>query len=164
MADECLEAIQSVLIPVPEAEPVVGGFRREGDWSYRHGVPAHITIAGPWPLSLAPPAHALSRVAKEMRGTRFTLAAVGVLGDAVCLFPGEDRELLRWRDRILDVARAPDAVDGDWRLHLTVCRKGTSSQATAVLAMLQDALPFACIVEGLMLAQRRGEHVTLRDL
>jgi 2'-5' RNA ligase superfamily len=160
----CLETTQSVLIRVPEAELVVGGFRREGDWSFRHGVPAHITIAGPWPLSLAPPAHALSGITKDMRGTRFTLAAAGLLGDAVCLFPGDDQNLMHWRDRLLGVARSPDAVDEDWRLHLTVCRNDASPSAAAALATVQDALPIACVVEGLTLARRHGEDVTLRNL
>jgi hypothetical protein len=115
-----MRRFQSILMPVAEA--AVGPFRHDGDWSRAQGVPTHMTIAGPWPLSLRLPAQALARLAAAIQGTRFVLGTVGTLGDAVCLFPEDDSELLRWRASILDGVGAPDAIDESWRLHLTVCR------------------------------------------
>ncbi|MBO0732568.1 MAG: 2'-5' RNA ligase family protein, partial [Acidimicrobiaceae bacterium] len=38
----------ALLIPVPEAEPVVGGYRAKYDPVAASGVPAHITLVVPW--------------------------------------------------------------------------------------------------------------------
>jgi 2'-5' RNA ligase len=41
-------AQSALLIPVPEAEPIVGGWRAVHDPSARRGVPAHVTLVVPW--------------------------------------------------------------------------------------------------------------------
>lgn len=41
-------AQSALLVPVPEAEPVVGSWRAVHDPSARNGVPAHITLVVPW--------------------------------------------------------------------------------------------------------------------
>jgi len=38
----------ALLIPVPEAEPLVSEWRAQHDWSARRGVPAHITLLYPF--------------------------------------------------------------------------------------------------------------------
>lgn len=37
-----------LIVEVPEAEPLVGKWRAEYDWSAQHGVPAHITLLFPF--------------------------------------------------------------------------------------------------------------------
>jgi hypothetical protein len=147
---------QSILMPVPEAEATVGPFRRDGDWSSAHGVPTHMTIAGPWPLSLRLPTRALAGLAAAIRGTPFVLGTVGRLGDAICLFPEDDRDLLRWRASILAAVGDADGLDEGWRLHLTVCR-GATEEATTVEEALDEKLPIACEAPGLLLAQMDGD-------
>jgi 2'-5' RNA ligase len=38
----------ALIVPVPEAEPLVGEWRAKHDWSAQHGVPAHITLLFPF--------------------------------------------------------------------------------------------------------------------
>jgi hypothetical protein len=150
-------------MPFAEAEAVVEPFRRDGDWSSAYGIPSHITIAGPWPLSVELPTGALKGLAEAIKGTSLELSSVGTLGDAVCLFPEDDGELLRWRASILGAVGTPDTVDGSWRPHLTVCREGDRGTVAAVEAATAEALPIACEARGLLLARMLGEsEVTVR--
>jgi hypothetical protein len=156
--------LQSILIPVLEAEATVEPFRRAGDWSSARGVPTHMTIAGPWPLSVNLSVDALVALAAEARGLRFVLGEVGALGDAISLFPEDDEKLLSLRAAILDAVGTPDAVDENWRLHLTVCRGATPVLLAEVEASIGDTLPIACEVNGLLLAQMDDSDVTIRQL
>lgn len=147
---------QSILLPVMEAEPLVDAFRQDGDWSRAHGIPAHITLAGPWPLSVELSLNDLSRMAQEMIGQRYALSAVDVLGDAVCLLPDDDSPLMIWRSRLLDLAGAHDDIDDNWRLHLTICREHSEPRTDEVETALAGKLPLACVVKGLLIAQMRS--------
>lgn len=82
-----------MLLPAAEAEALVEPFRRFGDWSSAHGIPAHMAIAGPWLLSVSLPIEALSNLASAIRGARYTLGTVRTLGDAICCFPQTTRWL-----------------------------------------------------------------------
>jgi hypothetical protein len=156
---------QSILIPVTEAEPLAQPFRRAGDWSSAHGVPAHMTIAGPWPLSLPLPVGALEDLRVAIAGERYTLGSAGTLGDAICLFPEEDGALLRWRAKILQTVGIADEVDETWRIHLTVCRVGREGDGSAIEEEMGNALPLRCEVRGLLLAQMLGDsRVTIEPL
>ena len=156
---------QSILLPVTEAETAVASFRRDGDWSSAHGIPPHITIAGPWPLDLPIPDQALAELAASIQGVQFALDSVGILGDAVCLFPEDDGELLRWRARILVVVGIADAVNESWRLHLTVRRGMPHEDIEATEVALGRALPIACEARGLLLARLLGDsEVAIRQL
>jgi hypothetical protein len=93
-------SFQSILLPVREADAIIDGFRVEGDWSRQLGISAHLTLAGPWPLSHELPREGLAGLAAEARGTRYRLDRVNTLGDAICLLPQDDRPLLSWRARI----------------------------------------------------------------
>lgn len=161
-----MEAYRSILLPVPEVEPLVDPFRRAGDWSREHGVPAHMTIAGPWSPETELPLATLGALARELRGTRFELGAVGPLGSALCLFPTDDAPLLAWRERALAAVGAADRLDDDWRLHLTVSRGGPDlAWAEEAGRALSGALPITCEVRGLLIAAVDGAgNVTLRPL
>jgi hypothetical protein len=44
--------ITTLVVPVPEADGAVEGWRTKHDWSARAGVPSHITLLGPsFPLT-----------------------------------------------------------------------------------------------------------------
>ncbi len=129
------------------------------------GVPAHITFAGPWPISACLPIRALEGMTAAIQGTRFVLASVGMLGDAVCLFPEDDGELLRWRASILNAVGTADAIDRSWRVHLTVSRGARRDALAVVEERLAGTLPIACQARGLLLAQMFGEReVTIQHL
>lgn len=145
--------MQSVLLLVVEAERFVDSLRRDGDWSRRLGVPAHITLGGPWPLSLELPAAALSTVAAAARGTRYRLDHVGAVGDAVSLLPADEAPLLALRAEVLRAVGRPDAVDERWRLHLTVCRDASGDAVERVREAIGAALPISCAVDRLCLAR-----------
>jgi len=154
-----------VLLPVAEAEALVEPFRRVGDWSSAHGIPAHMTIAGPWPLSVSLPIKTLAHLASAIRGTRYTLSTVRTLGDAICLFPADDVVALRWRADILDAVGAPDEVDEQWRIHLTVCRGASRATRREVEQVIGRALPLSCEVRGLLVARMRSDsQVSVRPL
>lgn len=155
---------RSILLPVMEAEPLVDPFRQDGDWSRAHHVPAHMTIAGPWPLSVALPLDQLAAQAQQMAGHRYMLSTVAVLGDAVCLFPEDDGPLMRLRSRLLNLAGYPDALDDNWRLHLTVCRDA-NTRVDEIRRALAASLPLPCTVRSLLLAEMcRPEDVRLAEL
>lgn len=146
-------SIQSIWVPIPAIEPLIDRFRAEGDWSHAFGVPAHITLAGPWPLAAELPREALAEVAEEARGTRFSLGSVGMLGDAVCVFAVDERPLRELRDRLVAAAGRADALDHAWRPHLTVCREGSKMTLEAVREAVDPALPLECTVEDLCLGR-----------
>jgi hypothetical protein len=81
---------------------------------------------------------------------------VDMLGDAVCLFPHDDRPLLKWRAQMLSAIGKPDAVSPAWRLHLTICRDESGDQLTAVRKAVDHALPLKCEVRDLYIAQLVG--------
>jgi hypothetical protein len=160
-----VDPFQSVLLPVPQAESLVDEFRRDGDWSREHGVAAHMTLAGPWALTVTVPRAALAALVSDLRGFRYELAQVGRLGDATCLFPDEAASLLPWRERLLDLVGVPDGVDGNWRIHLTVCRKLDSAQAAAVEDALARLLPLECCAGDLVLATLLGpEEISIERI
>jgi hypothetical protein len=160
-----MSAIQSILIPVPEAEPFVDSFRRTGDWSSAHGIPAHLTIAGPWPLTARLPTRTLRQICAAMQGERYELSALGTLGDALCLLPEDDRALLRWRESILAAVGMGDDSGESWRMHLTVSRGLTPPAIRAIEASIVPVLPLHCEIDGLLLARRDSDsRITLRAL
>jgi hypothetical protein len=159
-----VDGFRSILLPVPEADDLVDTFRREGDWSHRHGVPAHLTLAGPFSLSVALPPRALGELASELRGTGYELTSVGLLGSAVCLFPADDAPFLEWREQALRAVDAVDRIDDEWRVHLTVGRFDASTlEIDRIVRSLEEELPIACEVGDLLIAEVHGDgRVSLR--
>jgi hypothetical protein len=75
----------AVLVPVPQAEPVVGPYRLELDPAARAGVPAHVTVLYPF---LAP--ELIDSGARADLGAAIaSVAAFDVVFDRVCWFGDE---------------------------------------------------------------------------
>lgn len=171
-------SFQSIWVSVPAADGLVDGLRVEGDWARGLGVPAHVTLAGPWPLGVELPRDALAAVAVAARGTRFRLGSVGLLGDAVCLFPVDDKPLRELRAGVLATVTdavgeldeggrggASDRLDASWRPHLTVARLGSPVTPDAVHEAVDPALPLDCAVGDLCLSRlEQGDRVTVETL
>jgi 2'-5' RNA ligase len=151
--DTLHNGLQSVLLAVPEAEPLVDEFRAKGDWSRKLGVPAHITVAGPWPLSVDLQRQDLSALALAARGTRFRLDRIAMVGTAVSLIPDDDRALEELRSQVLSAVGKRDSLDGDWRPHLTIGRDGLHQKLDAVRAELDNVLPVDVEVSSLFVAR-----------
>ncbi len=146
-------SFQSILVPVREVDALVDGFRIEGDWSRKLGIPAHLTLAGPWPLSRELPRETLSALAVAARGTRYRLDFIDMMGDAICLFLRDERPLGKWRARVLNAVGESESVSPAWRLHLTICRDESGDQLNAVRAAVDHALPLDCEVQELCIAR-----------
>jgi 2'-5' RNA ligase len=151
-------SMQSIWLPVPEMDGLLDGFRREGDWSHGLGIPAHITLAGPWPLAAELPREALAEVADAARGTEFRLASVGMLGGAVCLLVEDELPLRELRWRLLAAADQGDALESAWRPHVTVCRDASEATLEAVREAVDPALPLDCAVGDLRLGRLQVER------
>jgi 2'-5' RNA ligase superfamily len=107
----------------------------------------------------------LRKLRAAIAGERYTLGTIGLLGDAICLFPDDDRALLRWRRRILAAVGAVDETNESWRMHLTLSRGLTSPALGAIEASIGPALPLDCKIDRLLIAQRHADsRVTLRPL
>jgi hypothetical protein len=143
----------------------VAKYRSAGDRWTTQGVPAHITIAGPWPLSQAMPTEHLARVVAAVTGTRYCLDRLGMLGDALCLFPSDVSPLLAVRVRVIEAVGAADAVTAAWRLHLTIARTQRSERIEEVRRGLGQFLPLSCELRDLCLARLlTSGHVTIAVL
>lgn len=153
MPDPLDSSFQSILLPVGEADAIVDSYRVEGDWSRQLGIPAHLTLAGPWPLSQELPHESLAALAAEARGTRYRLDSIDMVGDAVCLLPEDDRPLLNWRTRVLSAVGKPDPTSPAWQLHLTICRDESGDRLIAVRNAVGHALPLDCEVQDLCIAR-----------
>ncbi len=80
----------ALVVPIPEAEPLVSSWRADHDPSAAQGVPAHITVVYPF----RPDGPALDAAVKELRSLfaniapmRFTLAHVGAFPGVTWLAP-----------------------------------------------------------------------------
>ena len=144
--------LQSIIATAPEADALVDGFRLEGDWARLLGIPAHLTLAGPWPLDRELPDERLSRIAAEARGTRYQLDSIDRLGDAICLLPRDDKPLIDLRARLLDAVGSSEASP-EWRPHLTIYRGESRDRLASIRKEIEHALPLDCEVEGLYLAR-----------
>jgi len=146
-------SFQSIIAPVPEADQLVAGYRADGDWSTRLGVPPHVTIAGPWPLTVPVTDGDLSSFVEAAIGISYELGEVGMVGDAVSLFPSDEAPLLELRERALAVAGTADGVDQAWRLHLTVTRVEDADRIDLIRRELEPHLPILCSVKTLRLVR-----------
>jgi hypothetical protein len=132
----------TVVAPVPFAEPTIAALRAAHDWSARRGVPAHITLLGPF---LAPSDVTfetlvlLRRVFAARQPLAVALSELRVLGSSACLIP-EPIEPLR---------ALSDALCATWRgltpksdqYHVTVARNCDGALFDQVAAELRPALP-----------------------
>jgi 2'-5' RNA ligase len=146
------EPIESALvIRVPEAEALVGGWRRRLDPSAAWGVPAHVTILYPFVAPAAIDAELRSRVAALLAGAApfaFTLAAVRTFGDDVLYLAPEPAEpFRRLTDLLVDAFPEHPPYGGGFDEivpHLTVAEGVSRAEMRAARAAVERGLPVAC--------------------
>jgi 2'-5' RNA ligase len=151
----------ALVIPVPEAEPLVGGFRARFDPSAADGVPAHITINYPFLPRFRRPEEAhrkLTDLLLRWEPFDFVLAEVRTFPDVLYLAPHPAQPFL---DLISSVAAAfPDSppYGGQFEAvvpHLTVAQPADPTMLGSILAefsgIAESRLPLACAVDAIVL-------------
>jgi hypothetical protein len=145
-----VELQSALLIPVPDAEPLVGELRASLDPSAVAGVPAHVSLLYPF----APPDAIAEATLDDLRtmfgastAFRFSLTNTAWFGDEVLYLTPEPAAPFVWMTERL-AARFPDhlpygGVFDQLVPHLTVAMQGTSE----VEDRLQVGLPIAAVAD-----------------
>ena len=138
-----------IIVPVPEAEPIVQALRLDHDPSARLGVPAHITLLFPF----APPEVALglgddlARLFDRFSRFEFSLVDVGRFPAAAFLVPRESAPFVHLTEAIVAQwpeyqpygGRFPDVIP-----HLTVADHVGPDVLEEADASLRPQLPIRC--------------------
>lgn len=158
-ADPMVEE-SALLVPVPEAEPLVRRWRERLDRSAEMGVPAHITILYPF----VPPGEVHDRLLTDLRSMfgrvaafDYTLTDVRWFGeDVLWLAPAPDTGFRRLIDAV--VARYPryppyGRPEQEVIPHLTVGDSGGREALRAAEAALRPRLPVRAVATEVWLVE-----------
>lgn len=143
-------AQSALLVPVPEAEPLVGRWRERLDPVAAAGVPAHVTLIVPWvPPSVLGDGHieALGEVLGEVEPWSFTLAGTGLFGTRVLwLEPQPADGFLRLTERLAAAFGTPPWAGEFAEVvpHLTVAHAGGGTELAEVARRVAPGLPLRC--------------------
>src|SRR5579875_3303282 len=143
----------AVLVPVPEADSVVGRWRYEYDPVAAAGVPAHVTLVVPW----LPPDEIgdedLAELEEELADVHafdFSLARIDWFGRRVLWVAPEPAEpFLKLTDRLADRFHTPPWDDEFDEVipHLTVAHASDGVELVPVAADVATRLPLRCRAE-----------------
>ncbi len=141
----------ALVIRVPEAEALVGGWRHRLDPSAEWGVPAHVTVLYPFvpPASIdAEVLSGVSAVASAVDPFAFSLAAARSFGDDVLYLAPEPADPFRRLTELLADAfpgHPPygGAVD-EIIPHLTVADRASAADMRAARWAVERGLPVRC--------------------
>lgn len=143
----------AVLIPVPEADAVVGRWRFEYDPVAAAGVPAHITLVVPWlpPDSITPADLVeLDEALSDVKMFEFELARVDWFGRRVLwVAPEPAQPFLDLTKRLADQFGTPPWEDEFDEVvpHLTVAHASDGVELVPVAADVSTRLPLHCRAE-----------------
>jgi 2'-5' RNA ligase len=140
----------AILIPVPEADPVVGRWRLEHDPVAAAGVPAHVTLVVPW----LPPSEITEADLEELEAEliavdpfTFTLTRVGWFARRVLwLAPEPADPFLKLTHRLAERFNTPPWEDEFDEVipHLTVAHASDGVELAPVAADIESRLPITC--------------------
>lgn len=162
----------AILIPVPQAEPVVGPYRLEYDPVAAAGVPAHITLIVPWlpPDEIGPGDLAELAVALDTtRPFEFYLGRVSWFGRAVLwLAPEPVEPFVKLTGLLANRFGTPPYDDEFDEIvpHLTVAHASDGVELAGVAAALKtelDTNPIRCNAEEVWVMVGNGTSWTVRD-
>jgi 2'-5' RNA ligase len=132
----------TLIAPLSRADQVVTAIRSEHDWSARRGVPAHLTLFGPF----VSPGEVTPDLLDRLRGLfereaapRISLNQLHRLGDAACLLPEETQPLTALTDRLGRLRR--DRHQRAQHHHVTVARQCDDALFVRLSAELKPHLP-----------------------
>jgi len=153
----------AVVVPVPEAEPLVARWRATWEPPAPVGVPAHVTVLFPFLRPGRLDEGALARLREAAAGVapfRFELAEVGRFPQTVYLIPVPAEPFVALTRRVWDrfperppyAGKHPGIVP-----HLTVTTTSDEATLARAAADAASALPIAARAETLQLLQE-GDH------
>jgi 2'-5' RNA ligase len=158
----------AVLVPVPEADTVVGKWRQRYDPVARAGVPAHITLVVPW----LPPEKInehdlaeLDEVVEDVKSFDFVLDHVDWFGHRVLWVAPEPADpFLALTARLADRFGTPPWEDEFDEVvpHLTVAHASDGVELAPVAVEVTTRLPLVCRAEEVWVMVGDGSRWSLR--
>ena len=158
----------AVLIPVPNADSVVGRWRHEYDPVARAGVPAHITLIVPW----LPPDEItradldeLDEEFSDVKAFEFDLTHVDWFGRRVLWVAPEPAATFRDLTHRLAARFSTPPWDDEFDEvvpHLTVAHASDGVELVPVAADVAGRLPLHCRAEEVWVMVGDGQRWTLR--
>ena len=152
--------LTAVIVPVPMADPLVGGFRNDLDVAASWGVPAHVTVLYPFvePAQLNEQVMAaLATAVGSLRAFDYRLDRTAWFDEDVLWLAPEPAQ--PFREFTTAVWRAfpehppYEGAHGDSVPHLTVAerRRGTPTEMRAAERVVRQGLPLAARAERILL-------------
>ena len=158
----------AILIPVPEADTVVGRWRHEYDPVAAAGVPAHITLVVPW----LPPSEItdedLTELDAELKSVKpfdFELTHVDWFGRRVLwVAPEPDAPFRDLTNHLSETFGTPPYEDefDEIRPHLTVAHASDGVELVPIAADVTRGLPLKCRAEEVWVMVGDGSRWTCR--
>jgi 2'-5' RNA ligase len=140
----------SLLVPVPEADSVIGRWRYAHDPLAAAGVPAHVTLIVPWldPSGITPRVLAdLDAVLRDVKAFEFDLTHVDWFGRRVLWAAPEPTEPFIDLIRRLSERYGTPPWGGQFEQvipHLTIAHSGPGRNLVSVAADVAVRLPLRC--------------------
>ncbi len=159
----------AVILPVPDAEPVVGRYRMEYDPVAIAGVPAHITLMVPWlPIEeiTAADVAELRRLLLSVPAFDYELTMVGWFGRRVLWLAPEPAEPFVKLTGMLGGTFGTSHYDDEFDEvvpHLTVGHASDGVELAGVAAALKPALPIRCRAREVWVMVGDGQVWKMRD-
>jgi 2'-5' RNA ligase len=154
----------AILVPVPEAEALVGAWRCLHDPFANAGVPAHITLLVPWiPPAYLTPDHLrqLDKLLADERPFEYTLERVCWFGKRVLwLAPNPSNPFVELTERVArEFDTPPWAGEFDEIVpHLTVGHATDDAELSEVADALDVGLPIRCTAKEIDVMCGDGRH------
>ncbi len=152
----------AIIVPVAEAEPLVGKLRAQFDSSARVGVPAHITILYPFCPPDAITTAVLDDLCRAIAGIQpfeFCLATIGRFPGVLYLTPEPATPFVRLTEAIARQFPEYPPYGGRFQTivpHLTIADGGDAQAAAAeaeLLALMKRHGPVRSICDGVRLIE-----------
>jgi len=159
-----------LVLRVPEAEPVVGRWRRQYDPVTAFGVPAHITVLFPWlPIDevTANDRAALVGICAGAAPLQITFARLGRFPRTLWLEPEPAGPITHLTEAMWQRWPAYPPYAGEFEEsipHLTVADQQDPDALRDVVSALESALPFHAAVDELSLLVLRDGRWTLHSV
>ena len=138
-----------IILPVPQADPIVGEIRRRHDPQEPLGVPAHITLLYPFahPSQVAQTLPALNQAFSRVPAFDFSLVEVRRFTAAAYLHPEPPELFVRLTEMLVRQWPEFPPYGGSFPTvipHLTVADRATSDTLDTITAALATRLPIPC--------------------
>lgn len=146
----------AIILPVPEAEAVVGALRRQYDRSARLGVPAHITLMYPFFPSeiVVREINTLKDFCASLEATEFSLTQVRRFPATAYLHPDKPEIFAEITRRLVEKWPECKPYEGafdDIVPHLTVADRVDRETLNMVERSLDPQLPIECVAREIWL-------------